>query len=95
MLPQPETGLILCEHYENNGRLAHVVEGRQAALIASTAVNHGLITRLDHSVYLGRELAKAEMSLKTGVLYEQDAALGVLPAVERAACADTESCICH
>ena len=79
VLPQRETGVILCEHYENNGRLAHIIEGRQAALIASTVVERGLITLLDHAVYLGRELAKAEIALKTGVEYEQDAALGDLP----------------
>src|ERR1700736_4670324 len=36
VLPQPQKGLIVCEHYENSGRLAHVIEGRQAALIAAT-----------------------------------------------------------
>jgi tetrahydromethanopterin S-methyltransferase subunit A len=36
VLPQPQKRLIVCEHYENNGRLAHVIEGRQAALIAAT-----------------------------------------------------------
>lgn len=79
VIPQKETGLILCEHYENNGRLVHVIEGRQAAIIASTVVERGFITLLDHAVYLGRELAKAEIALKTGAEYEQDAALGELP----------------
>lgn len=78
VLPQAD-GNILLEHYENNGRLSHVIEGRQAALIASTAIERGLVSRLDHAAYLGRELAKAELSLKSGALYEQDAALGHLP----------------
>jgi tetrahydromethanopterin S-methyltransferase subunit A len=78
VLPQPRKGLIVCEHYENNGRLAHVIEGRQAALIAATAVERGLVTQLDHAVYLGRELAKAEAALSIGITYEQDAALGQL-----------------
>jgi tetrahydromethanopterin S-methyltransferase subunit A len=100
VLPQPETRLILCEHYENNGRLAHVIEGWQASLIASTVVEKGLITRLDHAVYLGRELAKAELSLRTGALYEQDAALGNLPPAELAAmidtpCKSTKTCACR
>lgn len=78
VLPQPKTGLIICEHYENSGRLAHVIEGRSAALIASTAVERDLITQLDHAAYLGRELCKAEIAMKTGAPYEQDAALGQL-----------------
>jgi tetrahydromethanopterin S-methyltransferase subunit A len=41
------------------GRLAHVIEGRQAALIAATVVERGLVTQLDHAAYLGRELQKS------------------------------------
>jgi tetrahydromethanopterin S-methyltransferase subunit A len=80
VLPQPQKGLIVCEHYENNGRLAHIIEGRRAALIAATVVEHGLVTQLDHAAYLGRELAKAEAALQSGVAYEQDAAQGRLVA---------------
>jgi len=82
VLPQPQKGLIVCEHYENDGRLAHVIEGRQAALIASTVVERGFVTQLDHAAYLGRELAKAEAALSYGITYEQDAALGRLAAAE-------------
>jgi len=82
VLPQPQKRLIICEHYENDGRLAHVIEGRQAALIASTVVERGFVTQLDHAAYLGRELAKAEAALSDGITYEQDAALGQLAAVE-------------
>ena len=82
VLPQPQKRLIVCEHYENNGRLAHVIEGRHAALIASTVVERGFVTQLDHAAYLGRELAKAEAALSDGIMYEQDAALGRLPAAE-------------
>jgi tetrahydromethanopterin S-methyltransferase subunit A len=82
VLPQPQKRLIVCEHYENNGRLAHVIEGRQAALIAATVVDRGLVTQLDHAAYLGRELAKAEAALWNGGTYEQDAALGRLAAAE-------------
>jgi tetrahydromethanopterin S-methyltransferase subunit A len=78
VLPQPQKGLIVCEHYENSGRLAHVIEGREAALIAATALERGLVTQLDHAAYLGRELAKAEVALSLGIAYEQDAALGKL-----------------
>jgi tetrahydromethanopterin S-methyltransferase subunit A len=78
VLPQPQKGLIICEHYENNGRLAHIIEGKQAALIAATVVERGLVTQLDHAAYLGRELAKAEAALQSGVTYEQDAAQGQL-----------------
>jgi dihydropteroate synthase len=34
-----------------------------------------LVTRLDHAAYLGNELAKAEIALKTGKSYVQDNSL--------------------
>ena len=83
VLPQPQTGIIICEHYENGGRLAHVIEGRQGALIAATIVERGLVTQLDHAAYLGRELQKAEAALSAGIAYEQDAALGTLTAPQQ------------
>lgn len=78
ILPQPQKGLIVCEHYENNGRLVHVIQGRQAAVIAATVVERRFVTQLDHAAYLGRELQKAEAALSGGVAYEQDAAQGEL-----------------
>lgn len=96
VLPQATTGRIICEHYENNGRLANVIEGREGAVIAATAIEQGLLTQLDHAAYLGRELAKAEIALKTGSHYEQDAALGILSKKSHSAeiCEDL-TCSCH
>jgi dihydropteroate synthase len=37
----------------------------------------GLVSRLDHAAYLGSELAKAEIALKTGKEYIQDRGLFV------------------
>jgi len=82
VLPRRDSNEILCEHYANSGRLEHVIVGKQAAVIASTAVERGFLTQLDHAAYLGRELAKAETALRTGVEYEQDAALGTLASVD-------------
>jgi tetrahydromethanopterin S-methyltransferase subunit A len=97
VLPQPATGLIICEHYENSGRLAHVIEGRQAALIAATVIQERLVTQLDHAAYLGRELAKAEIALQTGSHYEQDAGLGILPSKKskNIELCDDLTCSCH
>jgi len=97
VLPQAATGSIICEHYENSGHLAHVIEGRQAALIAATVIQEGLVTQLDHAAYLGRELAKAEIALQTGSHYEQDASLGILPSKESKSTevCDDLACSCH
>jgi len=72
-------GVIVCEHYENSGRLIHVIKGKDSALIEAAALERGPITRLDHAANRGRELAKAEFAVRTGATYTQDAALGELP----------------
>jgi len=69
-----ERGVLSLEHYQNNGVLDAVVEGGSAAELYTPAIDKGLVSRLDHAFYLGRELAKAEHSLMTGEPYTQDAA---------------------
>jgi tetrahydromethanopterin S-methyltransferase subunit A len=69
---------IYVEHYKNNGCLMHIVEGKDAATVCSTLLQMNLVSQMDHASYLGRELAKAELSLKTGEQYVQDRAQGDL-----------------
>lgn len=51
-----------------------IVEGKTAAELYVPAVEHGLVSRLDHAGYAGRELARAEHALLTGEPYVQDRA---------------------
>jgi dihydropteroate synthase-like protein len=48
------------------------VAGRCARDILNTLIDMNLVTRLDHSGYLGRELEKAEIALRLGRSYTQD-----------------------
>lgn len=74
IFPDHARGLLSLEHYQNDGLLDVVIEGVSAAELYTVAVEKGLLSRLDHAAYLGRELARAERSLKTGETYVQDAA---------------------
>ena len=65
---------LTLEHYRNDGVLDAVIEGANAAELYIPAIEKGLLSRLDHAAYLGRELARAEHSLMTGESYVQDAA---------------------
>lgn len=76
--PDARRGLVL-EHYRNDGVLDCVVEGRTPGAVGAAAVARGLVSRLDHAVYLGRELARADESLRAGSAYVQDRAPGALP----------------
>jgi tetrahydromethanopterin S-methyltransferase subunit A len=67
-------GMLSLEHYHNDGLLDTVIEGGTAAELYTPAIDRGLISRLDHAAYLGRELARAEESLRSGEPFIQDAA---------------------
>jgi tetrahydromethanopterin S-methyltransferase subunit A len=66
--------ILSLEHYDNDGVLDVVIEADQADSLYIPAIERGLISRLDHAAYLGRELARAEEALRTGAPYIQDAA---------------------
>jgi tetrahydromethanopterin S-methyltransferase subunit A len=77
----------LVEHYTNDGVVDVTIEGASPSAVYSAAIEKGLVSRLDHAAYLGRELARAERSLETGERYVQDRAPGeVLPDPQPSGC---------
>lgn len=66
-----EASLVICDHFDQNGIANETIRGN-AEDIGHTVIRRGLISRLDHAVYLGRELAKAEAALALGLRYVQD-----------------------
>jgi dihydropteroate synthase-like protein len=52
-----------------------IIKGKIAEKIYSKIEKMGLVTRLDHAAYLGRELAKAEIALHVGKEYVQESPL--------------------
>jgi dihydropteroate synthase-like protein len=54
---------------------SNIVKGGTAEAVYAKIVEMSLVTRLDHAAYLGSELAKAEIALKTGKEYIQDSPL--------------------
>jgi tetrahydromethanopterin S-methyltransferase subunit A len=74
ILPRAEQGVISVEHYAYDNMLLHVIEGPNARGIYSGIIHHGWVTELSHAAYLGKELARAELSLQFGFKYIQDGA---------------------
>lgn len=70
--PERNNGRIALEHYRNEGVLDVVVEGDTAESVYTVAIERGLLSRLDHAAYLGRELARAEAALRRDEPYIQD-----------------------
>ncbi|MCL5062718.1 MAG: tetrahydromethanopterin S-methyltransferase subunit A [Nitrospiraceae bacterium] len=67
-------GKIYLEHYRADGTLNEIIYGEDPVLIASTAIERNLVSKLDHAAYLGRELEKAYLSMIYGFQYIQDSA---------------------
>jgi tetrahydromethanopterin S-methyltransferase subunit A len=74
IIPQPAKGTIAVEHYTYDNRLLRVIEGKEARSIYWTMIDNGWVTQLSHAAYLGKELTKAELSIKLGFPYIQDGA---------------------
>ena len=71
---------IVVEHYNyvkdknliKTGKINEVVEGANAEELCKKIIKKGLLSRLDHASYLGRELQKAEHALKNNLEYTQE-----------------------
>jgi len=57
---------------DHQGRELFSEQGRTANEIINRLAHLQLINKLDHALYLGKELQKAEIALKKGWIYQQD-----------------------
>jgi tetrahydromethanopterin S-methyltransferase subunit A len=55
------------------GDRKEVIEGKDSRSILRTIIENSWVTHFSHYAYLGKELAKAEISIKYGLRYLQDA----------------------
>jgi len=70
---------IIVEHYNyvkdkniiKTGKINQVIEGTNAEELCKEIIKKGLLSKLDHASYLGRELQKAENALNNGLEYTQ------------------------
>jgi len=71
---------IIVEYFQNN-KLTKKITGNSAEDICKTIAKLDLIgdfkQRIEHAMYLARELQKAEFALKNGLDYEQDSELNL------------------
>jgi len=74
ILPLRDKGIISVEHYSPDNRLLRIIEGKDASDIYKTITKNHWVTKLSHAAYIGKELTKAELSMKIGFKYVQDGA---------------------
>jgi dihydropteroate synthase-like protein len=66
--------ILVAVHYLSvySSKPVTVVKGKTADNVYTKIVEMGLVSRLNHAAYLGTELTKAEIALRTGKEYIQD-----------------------
>lgn len=71
-----QTRRIVAQHFSTaSSQKGTTVKGQNTLDVAYELVDRSLVSSLDHAAYLGLELGKAEIALKTGRSYVQDAPL--------------------
>lgn len=59
-------------HCKQNNVILTKITGKRASDVYFAIINAGLVSRLDHAAYLGKELTKAELALNYNLDYMQD-----------------------
>jgi len=67
-------GLIKVRYYQNH-KLQYLLVGKTPEELYYKITSRGLISRMEHAAYLGKELEKAFLALKYNLKYVQDAPL--------------------
>lgn len=72
-----DKGDILLLHYKRSdmNKPKSIIRGKNAKEVYNTATKKGLLSTMEHAAYLGSEIEKANIALKLGRSYIQDAPL--------------------
>jgi tetrahydromethanopterin S-methyltransferase subunit A len=74
IIPSKKLKTITVEHYSYNNKLLRTIEGKNSRDIYLTIIFNNWLTDLSHAAYLGKEIERAELSIKKGFKYVQDGA---------------------
>ena len=67
----PEKGEIVVEHHSYDGFLLHEYRSPKAERLQHELAHDCALSDINHALYLGRQLARAEACLKTGQSFEE------------------------
>ncbi|MBN1275546.1 DUF4346 domain-containing protein [Candidatus Woesearchaeota archaeon] len=72
IMPYPRKGKIMVRAYSPQHEQRYLIDGDHPRQIYYKIIKMGLITKLEHAAYLGKELQKAYVALKHGLHFNQD-----------------------
>jgi len=64
-------GKVFVRHYSSKDVLEQTFAGKSTTEIVQAIIQRGLVSRLDHAAYLGKETEKAVIALKNRLEYIQ------------------------
>jgi tetrahydromethanopterin S-methyltransferase subunit A len=67
-----DRNMIVLDHHGHDHRLLHRIVGATATALCATLDRHAMVTNIPHALYLGREIARAEIALRARSPYRQD-----------------------
>jgi len=68
---------IFIRYYDSDNNLKLTFSGINTSQIIQEIVERGLVSRLEHAAYLGKEIEKAILALKNNLKYVQDKGLEI------------------
>jgi len=74
IIPSRQKKVILVEHYSYDNKFLRVIEGKNSREIYFTIISNKWVSELSHAAYLGKELTRAELSIKNNLKFVQDGA---------------------
>lgn len=72
IMPFINEGLIKVRFYTNDNKRKYLFVGKTPQDLYWEITQRGLISKMEHAAYLGKELAKAYIALKNKIHYNQD-----------------------
>ena len=75
--PIPPKGKVFVRYYNSKNTLKYTFSGVTTLQIVQPIIERKLISRLNHAVYIGKEIEKAIIALKNNLNYIQDQELKI------------------
>lgn len=72
IMPYPKQGKIMARIYSTDNEKLYIIDGQTPQQVYYKIISMGLITKLEHAAYLGKELYKAYVALKYHLHFNQD-----------------------
>ena len=72
IMPYPKKGKIMARIYSTDNKQLYLIDGDTPRQVYYKIINMGLITKLEHAAYLGKELYKAYIALKQHLYFNHD-----------------------